>query len=175
MKTTKVSGKNLEQYVENLKGKGEEYIARKLFEAKREIIELDSRLRERNVAAEYDKQEAKALREINSNLAYILERNGIRPKLLRITYQNEDCANCEYGFYVDPYGTGTEMQCSCEEEDYDCPMKTDVSTNSFYDYAIEDGELTGIAYNFNLESYDVIEVVDEKTGKSIWKKPKEPK
>ena len=170
-KVIKVSGKTRDQFIESMKGKGEEYLASKLFDVRADNIELRRDIsygRQQDIRCH---EEADRLETINRNLAMILEKNGIRPVQLRIKFTTEDCSACEYGFRSE-----WEWECANEDDpNHDCPEKTILTSEAFYYYNIEDDELTGIISDFTNESYDVLEVVDERTGKTIWKKPKEKK
>ena len=171
----KVSGKTREQYLESMKGKGEEYLASRLFDALADIRTMRQELsRKRQEETKYY-EEYVSVYKVNQNLAIVLEKNGVRPVPLRIRYTTEDCSACDYA-YRDPYDYNMEWQCGNEDNpNYDCPEKTILTSATFYTYYIEDDELSGIISDFTNESYDVLEVVDERTGKTIWKKPKEKK
>lgn len=167
-KEVKVGGKNRATFVAGMIGKGEEYLAGKLFDARAENNELRNMISKFRMDRFSASEEAFRLRKINYNLAKVLQDVGIRPTKLRITYQVDDCPNCEYAHTDDGY----TWECN-DFPDVGCPQKTIVETESFYDYSISDDGMSGITAGFGSEEYDVLKVVDERTGEVIYERKKE--
>lgn len=119
-----------------------------------------SEYREKLWKLERQNDSVNEIQEANKIMADVLEQNGIRPTRLRLTYIFHDCDNCKYDeddWYVCD---------NCDEE------KEYVESISFYTYKVHDGFLEGITSQFKEEEYELVKLVDERTGEVIgeWKK-----
>lgn len=103
----------------------------------------------------------KTLKEQNECLAEILQTNGIRPKMLEISYIANNCEKCaEYN--------AAEDAC-CGFVDVDCRYKNITETIAFYAYKIDDGLISGITKDFERIGIDAIEIREFETGRLIYK------
>lgn len=117
--------------------------------------------REKVWKLERENDSVSEIQEANKSMAYVLEKNGIRPTKLRLTYIDHDCETCKNDHYDCWYERG-----ECENE------KEYVESISFYTYKVEEGFLEGITSQFKEGEYDLVKLVDERTGEVIgeWKK-----
>ena len=158
-----------QEVIENFKAHDVEWLAEKLYECRAELEKARKEAR-RNAIAQLTVKEVK--RE-NENLARVLQKNGIRPTLLRLTYYYKDCEGCPYGLNeID----GTK--CTYEENVYNpreenCQWGSAVSVDTYYLYDITDGYFEGISGEFNNEGWDIIKAVDERTGDVIYERERE--
>ena len=98
----------------------------------------------------------------NECLAEILQTNGIRPKMLEISYITNNCEQCaKYN--------ALEDEC-CGYIDVDCEYKSVTETIAFYAYKIDDGTISGITNDFEkIGIDDAIEIREFETGRLIYK------
>lgn len=165
--------------LEEWEGKGVEWCANQLWNARRELEktrraktwEREQRWREQ---AKYN-IDYWAVKRANENMADVLEKNGIRPTKLRITYYEADCENCpsngsENGEW-DCYGCGEEFDGYAIYE----RQKIYTADIAFYTYMISGSKLEGITAQFENMEYHLIKVVDERTGEIIgeWDYPED--
>lgn len=103
----------------------------------------------------------KTVEEQNKCLAEILQANGIRPKMLEISYTTNNCEQCaKYN--------ALEDEC-CGYIDVDCEYKSVTETIAFYVYKIDDGTISGITNNFERIGLDAIEIREFETGRLIYR------
>lgn len=170
--------------------KGAEWCATQLYEARRYLTK--ERRKNTEIHKELKHLEAQSmvdndiLRHSNKIMSEVLEENGIRPTRLRITYLCRDCDHCDYGEWDDD-----DHECHCSEIGwYNFPNcdeliggdivrgaeKAVTESIAFYTYKIDNGFLSGITGLFEHKyGYDLVKVVDEKTGEIIgeWEHGKE--
>lgn len=156
------------------KAKGIDWLANQLWLQRNRHLEMNQNLNtvERELRQVKSENEiTQTVKQQNRNLAKILEENGIRPAQLRITYQEKDCKGCKFGSDL---GSG-EYDCYSDFQDYEyCPKKKIVETVSFYTYKIDNDVICGILNTFDGRGeYDVLKVVDCKTGEVIWEREAE--
>ena len=157
------------EWVDEWISKGIEWCANTIWKDRQQKNELRkevTELRKINRQLEYRNNEGfRILNDENNNLALILKRNGIKPVRLRLTYMtaNEDlCGDCE------------DWECT------GCPnYNKTVESEEFYFYAISTktnwnelhDELEGITGRFRDRCiFDLLKVVDDRTGDIIWEK-----
>lgn len=151
------------------KAKGIDWLANQLWQQRNNHIDMNKRygqLESRLWHVKAENEVVEIIKQQNFNIARILEESGIKPTKLRITYQEKDCHDCE-----DYDG----QDCVSDFPDYECcPKKRIVQTVSFYAYRVDAGVLTGIVSDFKTRNeYDVLKIVDERTGEGIWEKADE--
>ena len=151
--------------------KGTKWLAEQLWSAKKatERAKENARSYERAYHKELAKdREVYALRDANRLMATVLRDNGIKPTRLRVTYIDCDCLNCPgYG------GEDGEWDCLGCGETYngETIRQTEakfIESIGFYTYRIRGNEMEGINAVFEKKEYEVIKVVDEKTGEVIY-------
>ena len=106
---------------------------------------------------------AETLLRENEVLKDVLQQNGVRPKKLIVKYTVSDCDNCEFW---------NSMEKCCENYDRymdDCPEREITQTIGFYTFCIDDGVLSGIEADFTNGEYNTLEIIDDKTGKILFK------
>lgn len=153
--------------LEEYKDKGLEWCAKTLLATKEEAAGLRAQLKTVEREKRQENTDYFALKEANDAMAEVLEKNGIRPTRLRITYIETDCENCP--FYSDE---DDERDCWGCGETYRGSIvrgKEKICTQGvgFYTYLIDGNFLKGITAQFENVEYDLIKVVDERTGEVI--------
>lgn len=139
--------------IEELKGKGSDWLAKALYEERRkrkEILE-HCRIDRHSSHVEFD------LSSINARAADVLRENGIQPVHLTVEYIAHKCQDC--GIDECDYWTADV----CEEIG-----KKHVSTLTFWAFDIVGDNMTGILQNFEEFDNKVISIRDRK-GKVLWK------
>lgn len=140
--------------------KGSEWCAERLWEARNNLTKVRNELREERDKRWSDNvidfHSRYLLKDANENLATVLEHNGIRPTLLRVTYIGRDKAFCE----------------ECDEDFFceDCKegLETRTESMSFYTYLLAGDKLSGITSKFeHVKNLEVIKITDERTGEII--------
>lgn len=153
--------KTKQQTIEEYKAKGLEWCAKNLYTERKANARLAS-FANHPYWVRHECIENAELKKINKRLANIIEENGIRPILLRITYFDHDCYGCGCEYY-DP-----DIICNhdpCKE----CKKYTIVTeTQPFYSYQINGDQLCGITGLFEEKSYDAIKIVDLKTDEILY-------
>lgn len=153
--------KTKQQMIEQYSKKSVEWLAKYHAQA---IIALNEREEEAN-RLRMEKYGLEYLKEVNENLAKVLQENGIRPVKLRVKYRLRDCEKCAYGEWDgDDYSCGEPVK----SHEGECEYKEIIQNVAFYTYRIGDDWLTGIISDFRSAEYDVLSVTDERTGKVIY-------
>ena len=158
-------------------GKGVEWCAKKLYEARRELEAVRGQKNMYQQEAWKDRAECdeiETLKKINARMAKILEQNGIRPVRLRITYLACDCEHCEnngniYGEDAwDCYGCGEEINGHIYREK---EIRV-ITTEPFYSYELAGNKLAGITGLFEAKEHnEVIKVIDMGTNEVLYEAP----
>ncbi len=161
--------------------KGAEWCAKQLWEARKANHRTAEHKRQwKNEAMRAWAQQnvdVHVLERANKNMVEVLEKNGIRPIPLRVTYLDRNCADCEYG----PEWGSDEFNCwNCGEVYGGRPHweeeKEWTRSISFYTYCIDGEYLSGITSQFDeVDGYFLKKIVDERTGEVIgeWEIPEE--
>lgn len=146
--------------LEEWKGKGVDWLAITLWNTRRELEKAKSNIgfyRQKSFREQARNDvDYYVVEKANEAMADALISNGIRPTKLRITYEGRDCDNCDV---KEEEGAWECFECE--------PNQTYTTTLAFYTYLISGRTLEGITAQFEQVEYDLIKVVDERTGEII--------
>lgn len=155
--------------IEEWTRKGAEWCATQLWNARKALSDERERYRKlRHERAESDVNYY-ILEQSNEIMARVLADNGIRPARLRITYLDCDCLHCPdngdiYGEDAwDCAGCGTKI----DGETWRKREAEVTESLAFYTYTIDGGYLRGVTSLFEEKEYDLLKIVDERTGEII--------
>lgn len=159
--------------IEDWAQKGAEWCATQLWNARKALSdERDKSKRyylERNHARAERNVNDHILKQSNEIMARVLADNGIRPTRLRITYLDCDCFHCPNNGNI--YGEDAWDCAGCGEEingEIWREREVEVTESlAFYTYTISGGYLRGITSLFEEKEYDLLKIVDERTGEVI--------
>lgn len=161
-------GRTLEDYFNDYADKTPEWLIKQLFEARYRLHkEKDAIYRmSRNyyIHSAHDAEEG-FIRQTNRRLADVLQRNGIRPRKLEITYRESYCR---------PYRDSLDDE-FCQDplcEVCDGFITGDfIETFEVYDFVISDeGRFEAFDYKLQDVEREVTKVVDAETGRVIYQR-----
>lgn len=154
------------EQVEKFVQKGPEWLAGKLYDARKELAA--ERAKRRKV--EMEGHSTYTLEEINHNLSVLLQNAGITTTPLIVQYIEPDCINC-------PHWNNYE---DCCEYFGECVGEKKLSsyTKFMYTFNVSHEEVAGIMSGIDskFRSFTeecVIRVIDNRTGNVIWENTEE--
>ena len=152
--------------IEEWTRKGAEWCAAQLWNARKALSDEREHYRKLRHEIAESNVDYYILEQSNEIMARVLADNGIRPARLRITYLDCDCLHCPDNYEEEAWdcaGCGVEI-------DGEIWRKHEVEVTeslAFYTYTIDGGYLRGVTSLFEEKEYDLLKIVDERTGEVI--------
>lgn len=159
--------KTKKEQIAEFEQNGAEWCAKKLYEARERNKELE-KIRRKWLYSE-SLQSIKdtinrTIKQQNENMAEVLADNGVRPHKLLITFMETDCEHCEH--------SGSEYgECIyCDYDDDFGNWQKIQETISFYSFRITEEEISGITSLFEDKKFQVLKVIDENNGRTLFER-----